>query len=114
MVFQVNSVTFYIKNNFIIFLVISSTLQGRGRRRANTMMLVLMGIVVFLMFFVTIGFQFLATFGGKSFLMAKLALLLASINGLKKIATQGVHYGLYHAPDPSAYYGYERYDPRKY
>lgn len=78
------------------------------------MMLVIMGIVVFLMFFVTIGFQFLATFGGKSFLMAKLALLLASINGLKRIASQGVHYGLYHAPpDPSAYYAYERIDARK-
>lgn len=45
--------------------------------------------------------------------MAKLALLLASINGLKRIASQGVHYGLYHAPDPSGYYAYERFDPRK-
>jgi len=47
--------------------------------------MVLMGIVIFLMFFVTIGFQFLATFGGKAFLMAKLALVLASINGLKRV-----------------------------
>lgn len=48
--------------------------------------MVLMGIVIFLMFFVTLGFQFLATFGGKAFLMAKLALLLASINGLKRVS----------------------------
>jgi hypothetical protein len=37
------------------------------------------------MFFVTLGFQFLATFSGKAFLMAKMALLLASINGLKRV-----------------------------
>lgn len=76
--------------------------------------MVLMGIVIFLMFFVTIGFQFLATFGGKAFLMAKLALLLASINGLKKVASQGVHYGLYQAPEfqyPGLQYGYDH--PRR-
>jgi len=58
----------------------------RRRRHHNAFQMVLMGIVIFLMFFVTLGFQFLATFGGKAFLMAKLALLLASINGLKRVS----------------------------
>lgn len=59
---------------------------SRRRRHHNAFQMVLMGIVIFLMFFVTLGFQFLATFGGKAFLMAKLALLLASINGLKRVS----------------------------
>lgn len=73
----------------------------------------LMGITVFLMVFVPMGFQLLAIFGGKAFLMAKLALLLSSVNGLKRVgrntvghlnemifflesqqvASSGVHYG---------------------
>lgn len=47
--------------------------------------MMLMGITVFLMVFVPMGFQFLAALGGKAFLMAKLALLLASVNGLKRV-----------------------------
>lgn len=42
------------------------------------------------------GFQFLAVLGGKALLLAKMALILSSIQGLKKIATSGVNYGLYH------------------
>lgn len=47
---------------------------------------------------IPMGFQFLAVLGGKALLLAKMALLLSSIQGLKKIATSGVNYGLYHAP----------------
>ncbi|KAG5672937.1 hypothetical protein PVAND_003024 [Polypedilum vanderplanki] len=86
---------------------------GTPRRRRHQFSMVLMGIVIFLMFFVTLGFQFLATFSGKAFLMAKMALLLASINGLKRVASSGVHYGLYHTPDPN-FYHYDRFDrPRE-
>lgn len=42
------------------------------------------------------GFQFLAVLGGKALLLAKLALILTSIQGLKKIATSNLNYGLYH------------------
>lgn len=38
------------------------------------------------MVFVPMGFQFLAVLGGKAFLMSKLALLLASVNGLKRVS----------------------------
>lgn len=49
--------------------------------------MMLMGITIFLMVFVPMGFQFLAVLGGKAFLMSKLALLLASVNGLKRVST---------------------------
>lgn len=48
--------------------------------------MMLMGITIFLMVFVPMGFQFLAVLGGKAFLMSKLALLLASVNGLKRVS----------------------------
>ncbi|CAO1423742.1 unnamed protein product [Diamesa tonsa] len=70
--------------------------------------MMLMGITVFLMFVIPFGF-FL---GGKAFLMAKLALLLASINGLKRVASSGVHYGLYHTSPEFGphHHGYDRND----
>ncbi|KAL7017329.1 hypothetical protein ACKWTF_010318 [Chironomus riparius] len=79
-------------NNHVLEFNLSKLFQEeaevpRRRRHHNAFQMVLMGIVIFLMFFVTLGFQFLATFGGKAFLMAKLALLLASINGLKRWST---------------------------
>lgn len=43
----------------------------------------MMGLIVLL---VPMGFQFLAALSGKAFLMAKLALLLASVNGLKRVS----------------------------
>jgi Protein of unknown function (DUF1676) len=45
--------------------------------------MVMMGMIVLL---VPMGFQFLAALSGKAFLMAKLALLLASVNGLKRVS----------------------------
>ena len=55
----------------------------RRRHQQQQTMMMLMGMVV--MIFVPMGFQFLAALGGKAFLMAKLALLLASVNGLKRV-----------------------------
>lgn len=49
------------------------------------MPMMMFGITLFGMFFVPLGFQFLSVLGGKAFLMAKLALILASINGLKRV-----------------------------
>ncbi|XP_050099219.1 uncharacterized protein LOC126579714 [Anopheles aquasalis] len=73
--------------------------EGRNRRRQQMIPMMIFGVTVFGMFIVPIAFQFLTALSGKAFLMAKLALLLASINGLKRVASTGVHYGLYHAVD---------------
>lgn len=59
--------------------------RRRHRQQQQAVSMMLMGITVFLMVFVPMGFQFLAALGGKAFLMAKLALLLASVNGLKRV-----------------------------
>ncbi|VVD01861.1 unnamed protein product [Leptidea sinapis] len=47
-----------------------------------------------------------AVLGGKALLLAKMALILASIQGLKKIATSPLSYGFYHT------YPYDHYDKR--
>lgn len=58
-----------------------------GRRRRNQMMLpaMMFGIIAIGMILVPIGFQFLSMFAGKAVLLSKLALMLASINGLKRV-----------------------------
>ncbi|XP_015183686.1 PREDICTED: uncharacterized protein LOC107070217 [Polistes dominula] len=79
----------------------NNTVQGRRRRhkrRHHAMSLMMMGLLLMGSILVPMGFQFLAVLGGKALLLAKMALLLSSIQGLKKIATNGVNYGLYHTP----------------
>jgi len=62
--------------------------------------MMLMGFMVMASILIPMGFQFLTVLGGKSLLMAKMALIMSAINGLKKIATSHVGYGFYHtAPD---------------
>lgn len=61
--------------------------------------LMMMGLLLMGTILVPMGFQFLAVLGGKALILAKMALILSSIQGLKKIATNGVNYGLYHVPD---------------
>ncbi|XP_055617818.1 uncharacterized protein LOC129763082 isoform X2 [Toxorhynchites rutilus septentrionalis] len=64
----------------------SYIVEGRHRRHRQQMIpMMIFGVTIFGMFVVPIGFQFLAALSGKAFLMAKLALLLASINGLKRV-----------------------------
>ncbi|XP_076683898.1 DUF1676 domain-containing protein Osi23 isoform X2 [Andrena cerasifolii] len=73
--------------------------RRRHRRRHNHMMpLLMMGFVLMGTILIPMGFQFLAVLGGKALLLAKMALILSSIQGLKKIASNGVNYGLYHTP----------------
>lgn len=62
------------------------------------MPLMMLGFVLMGSILIPMGFQFLAVLGGKALLLAKMALILTSIQGLKKIATNGVNYGLYHTP----------------
>ncbi|CAG9863695.1 unnamed protein product [Phyllotreta striolata] len=70
--------------------------EGRGRRRQNMFSQLLMfGLIAAAFIVIPMGFQFLAILGGKALLLAKMALLLTSIQGLKKIATSNFNYGLY-------------------
>ncbi|CAH0725320.1 unnamed protein product, partial [Brenthis ino] len=81
--------------------------EYRSRRRHHMMTMMMFGIVSIGMVFIPMGFQFLAVLGGKALLLAKMALILASIQGLKKIATSPLSYGFYHTYPP-----YEHYDKR--
>ncbi|XP_050664596.1 uncharacterized protein LOC126965198 [Leptidea sinapis] len=80
--------------------------EYRGRRRHHMMTMMMYGIVSIGMVLIPMGFQFLAVLGGKALLLAKMALILASIQGLKKIATSPLSYGFYHT------YPYDHYDKR--
>ncbi|XP_046422782.1 uncharacterized protein LOC124180906 [Neodiprion fabricii] len=77
--------------------------QGRRRRHKNRSMfpMMMMGFLFMGSILIPMGFQFLAVLGGKALILAKMALILSSIQGLKKIATSGVNYGLYHTPTVS-------------
>ncbi|KAK6632500.1 hypothetical protein RUM43_013267 [Polyplax serrata] len=71
--------------------------EGRGRRRDHRMLaLMVMGFMIMASILIPTGFQFLTVLGGKSLLMAKMALIMSAISGLKKIATSNVGYGFYH------------------
>ncbi|GAB0097656.1 hypothetical protein DMENIID0001_133210 [Sergentomyia squamirostris] len=70
--------------------------DNEGRRRRHHMLpMIAIGFTALGMILMPMGFQFLAVLGGKALLMAKMALLLASINGLKRLASSGLSYGLY-------------------
>ncbi|VEN39703.1 unnamed protein product [Callosobruchus maculatus] len=57
--------------------------------------MLMFGLVAAGLIVIPMGFKFLAVLGGKALLLAKMALLLTSIQGLKKIATSNFNYGLY-------------------
>ncbi|XP_053603604.1 uncharacterized protein Osi23 isoform X2 [Plodia interpunctella] len=80
------------------------TVEYRGRRRHQMMTMMMFGVVSIGMVLIPMGFQFLAVLGGKALLLAKMALILASIQGLKKIASSPVNYGFYHSYPPYDYY----------
>ncbi|XP_051161050.1 uncharacterized protein LOC127281395 [Leptopilina boulardi] len=89
---NLDNVMNYSKSNDIV--------EGRRRRRKQGMMMMLMmGLLLMGTVLIPMGFQFLAVLGGKALLLAKMALMLSSIQGLKRVATSGVNYGLYHSPD---------------
>lgn len=82
------------------------TLSARGRRKKGMLMsLIVFGIIALGMVMIPMGFKFLTILGGKALLLAILALILTSIQGLKKIATSNVNYGLYSTP-PENHYGH--------
>lgn len=49
------------------------------------MPMMMFGLAAIGMVVIPIGFQFLSMFAGKAVLLSKLALMLASLNGLKRV-----------------------------
>ncbi|XP_012231165.2 uncharacterized protein [Linepithema humile] len=80
--------------------------RKRRRRKYHVMPYMMMGLLLMGTILIPMGFQFLAVLGGKALILAKMALILSSIQGLKKIATSGINYGLYHAPVISEHHGW--------
>lgn len=72
--------------------------RRRHRKGQHMMTMLILGLMLMGSVLIPMGFQFLAVLGGKALILAKMALILSSIQGLKKIATNGVNYGLYHTP----------------
>ncbi|KAI8424423.1 hypothetical protein MSG28_002921 [Choristoneura fumiferana] len=85
----------------------TAKVEFRGRRRHQMMVMMMFGIVSIGMVLIPMGFQFLAVLGGKALLLAKMALILASIQGLKKIGPSPLNYGFYHSYPP-----YDHYEKR--
>lgn len=85
--------------SLIIFIYYCILGRRRHRRRNQLMPMLMMGVMIMGSVLIPMGFQFLAVLGGKALILAKLALMLSSIQGLKKVATNGVNYGLYHSPE---------------
>lgn len=77
--------------------------------------MMLMGFMIMSSILIPMGFQFLTVLGGKSLLMAKMALIMSAINGLKKIATSPVGYGFYHSgADVHEHHGHHGFHDKLY
>ncbi|KAI5644481.1 hypothetical protein NE865_03588 [Phthorimaea operculella] len=105
--------------------------EYRGRQR-RMMTMMMFGVVSIGMVIIPMGFQFLAVLGGKALLLAKMALILASIQGLKKvdlpqydyphpgfhergkIATSPLNYGFYHQHYPPPPFDHPHFDKRSH
>ncbi|KAJ6635289.1 hypothetical protein Bhyg_13874 [Pseudolycoriella hygida] len=98
-VFRTHSLNIDLKRMFV---------SGRGpHRRRNPMFpMMIFGVTALGVFTIPMGFQFLSVLGGKALLLSKMALMLAIMNGLKRVAKSGVHYGLYHTDHPHHGYHY--------
>lgn len=73
------------KGKYFLSFSVIVTNTARHRRRHQMLPMMILGVLIFGIIVIPTGFQFLAVLGGKAFLMAKMALLLASINGLKRV-----------------------------
>ncbi|XP_039749758.1 uncharacterized protein LOC120626333 [Pararge aegeria] len=84
--------------------------EYRGRRRHQMMTMMMFGVVSIGMVLIPMGFQFLSVLGGKALLLAKMALILASIQGLKKVDVyDGFHERGKIAASPISYGFYQGY-----
>lgn len=75
----------YNQSNMIIKFINSVIVTGRHRHRNQMLPMMLFGITALGVITVPMGFQMLAIVAGKALLLAKMALLLASMNGLKRV-----------------------------
>lgn len=75
----------YNQSNLIIKFINSVIVTGRHRHRNQMLPMMLFGITALGVITVPMGFQMLAIVAGKALLLAKMALLLASMNGLKRV-----------------------------
>lgn len=85
---QIKSIKYCIINDWTTLDRENSTVgTGRIRHRRQQSMLVTMlfGVTALGAVVVPLGFQLLSVVSGKALLLAKMALLLASINGLKRV-----------------------------
>ncbi|XP_037037543.1 uncharacterized protein LOC119075249 [Bradysia coprophila] len=84
--------------------------RGPNRRNRNQMIpMMILGVTALGAFTIPMGFQFLSIVSGKALLLAKMALIMAIMNGAKRVASSGVHYGLYHS-EPHHQHGYHYLD----
>ncbi|XP_022919271.1 uncharacterized protein [Onthophagus taurus] len=91
--FKSHLLKFPIKPNYFF-----SFSPRRRHHYKDLLPILIFSILAISMIAIPLGFQFLAVLGGKALLLAKLALILTSIQGLKKIATSSINYGLYQVP----------------
>nr|CAD7435587.1 unnamed protein product [Timema monikensis] len=91
-------------------------LSGRIRRHHRHMFpLMVVGFMTMAAFLVPLGFQFMAMLGGKALLLSKIALMMSSFQGLKKVAASGINYGWYQVPPYDPYHhGHLHYHDRSY
>lgn len=59
--------------------------SARRRRQNNMLPMMLLGLTAFGVFTVPMGFQFILILCGKAVLLSKMALLLSSINGSRRV-----------------------------
>lgn len=83
-------------------LIVNTNVIGRGKHGHKMSSLIVFALVATGMILAPMGFKFLVVLGTKALLLAMLAMILTSIQGLKKIATSKINYGLYetHATNP--------------
>lgn len=75
----------FLTHTLNIDIIPKSTGRGRHKNRNQMLPMMAFGMTAVGLVMVPMGFQFLAVLAGKALLLSKMALLLASINGLKKV-----------------------------
>nr|CAD7420352.1 unnamed protein product [Timema poppensis] len=95
---------------------VTQSAKSRIRRHHRHMFpLMVVGFMTMAAFLVPLGFQFMAMLGGKALLLSKIALMMSSFQGLKKVAASGINYGWYQVPPYDPYHhGHLHYHDRSY
>ncbi|XP_055295660.1 uncharacterized protein LOC129565150 [Sitodiplosis mosellana] len=82
--------------------------EARGRHRRRMMPAMVFGMAALGLVIIPLGFHIMANIAGLALLLGKMALLIATITSLKRLAAPGTHFGLYtehqHAYYPPQYW----------